>query len=51
MIEPLSAALIVRTLCSAYLLSTVILLSAVCIGWWIIEKIEQPAHSSNRFFS
>jgi hypothetical protein len=51
MTEPISAAIIVRTLCSAYLFSTVILLALVCLGWWWIEKIEQTNNSTtDRFF-
>jgi hypothetical protein len=51
MFEPISATLIVRTLSSAYLLSTLLLLSLTLAGWWIIDLLEHQDRSSPKWFS
>jgi hypothetical protein len=51
MFEPTAAMLIVRTLSTAYLLSSVILLSLTLCGWWIIDLIEHQDRSLPKWFS
>ena len=45
-----SAPAIIRVICSAYLLSTCLLLSFTTCGWWIVDHLEhQDNHLPKRF--
>lgn len=50
MLDIVSAPSIVRVICSAYLLSTCLLLSLTTVGWWIVLRLEhQDTHLPHWF--
>jgi hypothetical protein len=51
MFDPISATDIIRVICSAYLLSTCILLSGTTCAWWIVEYIEHQDNQLPKWFS
>ncbi|WP_181244071.1 hypothetical protein [Chamaesiphon polymorphus] len=51
MFDIISAPAIVRTISSAYLLSTCLLLSFTTFGWWIVTHLEQQDNQLPKWFS
>ncbi len=51
MFDSIPAADIVRAICSAYLLSTCLLLSFTTGSWWVISYLEQQDNHHPNWFS
>ncbi len=51
MFDIVSATTVVRAICSAYLLSTCLLLSFTTFGWWVVAQLEHQDSHLPKWFS